>query len=230
MYIDGYTKLWEPYLLGTIISNLVITITSVDTIAVSSPRGATVMEKWMFDPSNFIGTHMYDNVNLYELSPDLFAERLTILWDSFFQSTYAARALAGKLDKATSTNVTWEGDFQLLFNTTESLTSQHQNVHRINWKWFGVHSHLLTAYAGLVLRYLSVAPDIIGYASSLTMLSPYIPTPTGGTTLNGLERTASLHNLPVRLGDVCPNEPVGAIALAANDGRVGGLNRQKYYI
>ncbi|KAF2628777.1 hypothetical protein BU25DRAFT_430599 [Macroventuria anomochaeta] len=237
MYTDGYTKEWEPYLLGTIMATLMNTMTSVDTIGVSSvtARGATVMEKWMYDPTDFIGSRMYGNVNLYELPVETFAERLTILWNSFFQSTYAARALAGNLDKATSTNMTGEDNSAIVFNTTESLTSQRRDVYRVNWKWFGVLLScslvlLSAACAGLVLKYLSIAPDIIGYASSLTMLSPYVPTPTGGTTLHGLERTALLHDLPVRLGDVCPNEPVGAIALAANDGRVVGLDRRRWYI
>ena len=236
MYTDGYTKDWESFLLGTVMANLMNTMTSVDTVGVSSPtHSATVMEKWMFDPSNFIGAHMYDNVNLYELPTDVFAERLTILWNSFFQSTYAVRALAGNLDKATSTNMTGEDTSAIRFNTTESLTSQRRDVYRVNWKWFGVLLScslvlLAAAYAGLVLKYLSIAPDIIGYASSLAMLNPYVPTPTGGTTLHGLERTALLHDLPVRLGDVCPNESVGAIALATNDGRVRGLDRRRWYI
>lgn len=237
MYTDGYTEEWESTLRGTIMANVMNYMTSVDTIGVSSPtaRGATVMEKWMFDPSNFIGAHMYDNVNLYELPADVFAERLTILWNSFLQSTYGARALAGNLDRATSTNITSEDRTMVLFNGTESLASQRRDVYRVKWKWFGVLLScslvlLAAAYAGLVLKYLSIAPDIIGYASSLTMLNPYVPTPTGGTTLHGLERAALLQNLPVKIGDVCPNDPVGAIALAANDGRVVALDRRRWYI
>lgn len=238
MFTDGYTKNLDVYIRGTIMANHMNTMTSVDTIGVtSSTHGATVMEKWMFDPSNFIGVRMYDMVNLYELPAEVFAERLTILWNSFFQSTYAARALAGNLDTATSTNITGSSpDIDpIAFNSTESLVSQRRDVYRVNWKWFGVLLScslvlLSAAYAGMALKYLSIAPDIIGYASSLTMLSPYVPTPTGGTTLHGLERTALLHDLPVRLGDVCPDEPVGAIALAANDGRVVRLDRSRWYI
>lgn len=235
MYTDGYTTDFEEYVRGTIMFNLFNTMTSVDTIGVASPtaRGATVMEKWMFDPSDFMG--MYSNVDLYALPVDVFAERLTILWNSFFQSTYAARALAGNLDEATSTNFSSSFITPITFNATESLVSQHVDVYRVNWQWFGVLLScslvlLCAAYSGLVLKYLSLAPDIIGYASSLTMLNPYVPTPTGGTTLHGLERTALLHDMPVRIGDVCPNEPVGAIALAANDGRVVGLDRRRWYV
>jgi hypothetical protein len=86
-------------------------------------------------------------------------------------------------------------------------------------------SSAAAAYARLVLKYLSLTPDI-----SLIILNPYVPTPTGGTTLHKLERTALLQDLLVKIGDVCPNEPVGAIALAAIDGCVVGLNRQGWYI
>ncbi|KAJ4381852.1 hypothetical protein N0V86_003218 [Didymella sp. IMI 355093] len=238
MFTDGYTRDFDVFLRGTIMANHMNTMTSVDTIGVTSPtRGATVMEKWMFDPTDPIGVRMYDMVNLYELPAEVFAERLTILWNSFFQSTYAARALATNLDKATSTNITGNSPTEafISFNATETLASQRRDVYRVNWKWFGVLLScslvlLSAAYAGLVLKYLSNAPDIIGYASSLTMLNPYVPTPTGGTTLHGLERTALLHDMPIRLGDVCPNEQVGAIALAANDGRVTGLDRRRWYI
>jgi hypothetical protein len=235
---DGGYGLDESYLLGVIMMNLMSTITSVDTVDVSSPtaHGATVMEKWMYDPTDYIGSGYW--VSLYELPVEVFAERLTILWNSFFQSTYAARALAGKLDEETSPNIGESSGVYgsaISFNKTENLVSQRRDVYRVNWKWFSILLScslvlLSAAYAGLVLKYLSIAPDIIGYASSLTMLNPYIPTPTGGTTLHGLERTALLHDLPVRIGDVCPDEPVGAIALAANDGRVVGLDRRRWYI
>ena len=32
------------------------------------------------------------------------------------------------------------------------------------------------------------------------------------------------------MGDVWPNDPVGAIAVAANEGRVLGLNRRVWYL
>lgn len=90
---------------------------------------------------------------------------------------------------------------------------------------------LAAFYADLVLKYNTLAPDIIGYALSLTILNPYVPTPTGGTTLYGLERAALLRDLPVRVGDVCANEPAGAIAFAkADDGRVGRLNGRRWYM
>ncbi|XPS92069.1 hypothetical protein M3J09_001475 [Ascochyta lentis] len=237
MFTDGYTEDQDSFIRGVVMANLMVTMPSVDTVGVTSAnvRGASNMERWLMDPTSFIGGGG-NTVNLHELAVDVFADRLTILWNSFFQATYAARALAGNLDKATSTNIFNSSSGQAIsFNATEGLASQRVDVYRVDWKWFAVLLScslvlLFAAYAGLVLKYLSVAPDIIGYASSLTMLNPYVPSPTGGTTLHGLERTALLHDLPVRIGDVCPSEPVGAIALAANDGRVVGLDRRRRYI
>jgi hypothetical protein len=233
-YSDGYTKEWEMYLCNNFMGGLRY-MTSVDTIGTSDAyvRGSTVMEKWMYDPSNFIGGH---RPKLYELPPSVFAQRLTILWNTFFQSTYAARALAGNLDKATSTNISSvEGEIGSAFNATETFASQQRITYRVNWEWFSVLLScslilLAAAYAGLVFKYLSLAPDIVGYASSLTMWNPYVPTAMSGTTLHGLERTALLHDLPVRIGDVRPYCSVGAIALATNDGRVVHLDKQKLYI
>ncbi|KAF1929983.1 uncharacterized protein M421DRAFT_419017 [Didymella exigua CBS 183.55] len=111
------------------------TMTSVDTIDVTSlTRGATIMEEWMFDPVNFIGVCMYDMVNLYELPAEIFAEQLTILWNSFFQSTYATRALSGNLDEATSTNITSNSEDidPVAFKPTKSLVSQRRDAYCVN--------------------------------------------------------------------------------------------------
>lgn len=152
--------------------NFMAAMTSVDTSGVSSAtaRGATVIEKWMYDLMNFIGSRMNKNVNLYELPATVFAERLTVLWNSF-QAAYAARALAGELDKATSTNISESSrnpaSSAIKFDSTENLISQRRDASCVNWKWFGVLLPncslvlLSVTFAGLVLRYLSIAPDIV---------------------------------------------------------------------
>jgi hypothetical protein len=237
---DGYTENDNAFTNLNIMLNLMSTLPRVDNVNVGSPsaRGSSNAEKWMADPTDFIGAR-YDDVELYKVDPEVFAQRLTIIWNTFHQSTFATTALGGALPKnLTQTGVLPSGFADnVLFNATQAaMVKQTLPVYRTNWKWFValLFSSLVllaAAYAGLVLKYITLAPDIIGYASSLTMLNPYVPTPTGGTTLHGLERAALLHDLPVRIGDVCANEPVGAIAFAkADDGRVTRLTRQRWYI
>jgi hypothetical protein len=237
---DGYTEDNDLFTRGNIMFNLMSGMPRVDNINVGSPsaRGSTNAEKWMADPTDFIGAR-YDNVQLYKLDPEVFARRLTILWNTFHQSTFATTALGGALPRnLTQTGLLTSGFApNITFNGTQAeILQQTLPVYKTNWKWFVALLFsslvlLVAAYAGLFLKYITLAPDIIGYASSLTMLNPYVPTPTGGTTLHGLERAALLHDLPVRIGDVCANEPIGAIAFAkADDGRVARLDRRRWYI
>ncbi|KAH3919091.1 hypothetical protein HBH56_028680 [Parastagonospora nodorum] len=242
LFGDGYTNDTDLVTRANIIRNLMTVLPRVDNTDVSSPsaRGSTNAEKWMADPTNFIGA-TFDYVQLYKLDPDVFARRLTILWNTFHQSTFATTTLGGALPS----NLTQTGLLvnpngfspNITFNGTQArVIQQTLPVYKTNWKWFAalLFSSLIllsAAYAGLAIRYMTLAPDIIGYASSMAMLNPYVPINTGGSTLYGLERSALLHDLPVRIGDVRPNEPVGTIAFAkADDGRVARLNRRRYYI
>ncbi|ORX95134.1 hypothetical protein BCR34DRAFT_200441 [Clohesyomyces aquaticus] len=234
---DAYTQSLDDFTRSVMIANELNSLPTTDNYGVGSPtaRGSTNMEKWMYDPWNFIGA-TFANVDLWKLPAETLGERLTIIINTFWQSTYATTTLGGNLPK----NLTeLANDFSpnLTFNETKAaVTLESTFVYKTNWKWFVallVSSIVLqiAAYAGLFLRYITLAPDIIGYASSLTFMNPYIPTPTGGTTLHGLERSALLHDLKIRIGDVCANEPVGAISVAkADEGRVGRLDRRRWYI
>ncbi|KAL6158485.1 hypothetical protein ACJBU6_02597 [Exserohilum turcicum] len=225
----------------TFVFNQLATMVNLDTYNVGSAvaRGSTNMERWIQDPTDFIGV-LFSYAKLWQLSPQVFGDRLTIMYNTFWQSTYGTPALAGNLPayvlktgQLNSTNAMSNIQFLPLEAQTTRATKP---VYRTNWKWFTallVCSLILlvAAWAALILKHITIAPDIIGYASSLTLLNPYCPTPTGGTTLNGLERAALLHDLPVRIGDVCPNESVGAIAFAKADmGQVARLDRQRWYI
>ncbi|KAF2036780.1 hypothetical protein EK21DRAFT_95989 [Setomelanomma holmii] len=238
---DAYTADNDMFTRGNILTNLMSALPRVDNTNVGSAtaRGSTNAEKWMADPSNFIGA-TYSNVELYKLDVDTFSQRLTILWNTFHQSTFATTALGGA--NALPANLTTTGllvgiSNNVTFNSTIASFLTHSSpVYKTNWKWFtflllSSLVLLIAAYTGLVLKYITLAPDIVGYASSLTLLNPYVPTPMGGTTLHGLERAALLRDLPVRIGDVCAQEPVGAIAFARNEeGRVRRLGRGRMYI
>ncbi|KAF1836133.1 hypothetical protein BDW02DRAFT_646341 [Decorospora gaudefroyi] len=239
---DWYGAGADKFTRNNFMGNIMTYMPTLDTYNIGSAaaRGPTNMEKWINDPADFIGVQ-YNNVDLWKLPPDVFAERLTIIVNTFWQSTYGTTALGGNLPpNVTDTGVLIGSSYgtNVTFNATEANIVQLSSpVYKLDWRWFSVLLLcslvlLAAAYMGLVLKYITLAPDIIGYASSLTLLNPYVPTPTGGTTLDGLERAALLHDLPVRIGDVCPNEPVGAIAFAKADGigAVAGLDRKRLYV
>ncbi|KNG44829.1 hypothetical protein DDE82_001469 [Stemphylium lycopersici] len=238
---DDFTAGLDMAVRKFFLPNMLLTLATADNYNVGSAiaRGSTNMEKWIYDPTDFIGV-LYANVDLWELSPEVFGDRFTILINSFWQSTYGTIALAGNLPASVMqtgwmNSTTATGELTFLPSKCD-ITRNTSPVYRINWQWFSallISSLILliAAYAGLLLKYITMAPDIIGYASSLTLLNPYVQTPTGGTTLNGLERAALLRDIPVRIGDVCPEEAVGAIAFVRADTReVMKLDRKRWYI
>jgi hypothetical protein len=238
LFSDNYGESNDSFTRSNMITIEASLLPNVDNsgTGAAGARQATNAENWIADPWDFMGLR-YDNVDLYKMSPELLGERLTIIWNTFWQSTYATSALGGNLPKNLTTLSEAQAQSNLQFLATNAQTlDRTTQIYKTNWQWFTallVSSIILqiAAYTGLILKYMTLAPDIIGYASSLTLLNPYIPVPTGGTTLHGLERAALLHDLPVKIGDVCANEPVGAIAVAkGDDSRVGRLDRKRWYI
>lgn len=233
---DGYSPGLDNFTRTNLLNFLISILPNADQFAIvdAGSRLSSNAEKWMANPWKFIDATP-GNVDLQNVTLPVLSERLSIIWNTFWQSTYATNALAGNLpENLTELSTT---DPTMIFNATQvAIKSEPFATYKTNWIWFSallVCSIMLqiAAYVGLVLKYLTLAPDIIGYASSLTLMNPYVPTPTGGTTLHGLERASILHDLRIKIGDVCPNEPVGAIAVSlAGDGRVGRLDRNREYI
>lgn len=238
LFSDNYGASNDSFIRLVSVTNgarLLPNVGNVDYVS-DGTGNATDAENWIADPWDFMGLR-YGNVDLYKLSPVQLSERLTVIWNTFWQSTYATSALGGNLPKDLTILRSIPSQANLQFLETKAQTvDKRTRIYKTNWQWFTaliVSSVILqlAAYTGLILKYMTLAPDIIGYASSLTLLNPYIPIPTGGTTLHGLERAALLHDLPVKIGDVCPNEPVGAIAVArGDDSRVGRLDRRRWYV
>lgn len=72
---------------------------------------------------------------------------------------------------------------------------------------------LLCALLSLLLRILTIAPDILGFVSSFTRDSPYFePLGPGGSLLDGEQRARRLRNVRVQIADVQPEAEVGHIA------------------
>ena len=70
----------------------------------------------------------------------------------------------------------------------------------------------ICAIIGLILKWRTTGPDILGYVSTQTRDNPFFADIVGGSTLDGLERARLLSEMKVQIGDVESGEPVGHIA------------------
>lgn len=66
-----------------------------------------------------------------------------------------------------------------------------------------------------ILNSLLVAPDILGYVSSMTYNDPHLPVTENELPMSGMERARQLRDMRVRIGDVRAGQDVGQLAFTA---------------
>ena len=104
--------------------------------------------------------------------------------------------------------------------TTMATTSHKKEIFVCDFAWLSLllvssTAILLTGAIALVLKRRTLGPEMFGFVSSMTYENPYVRIPRGGSMLDAMERARLLKDIPVRVGDVCGEEQVGRIALAA---------------
>lgn len=139
------------------------------------------------------------------------------------------------------------------FNTTKgtpgwvpAATATAMNVQRFEKvKYTANRSHAIIlivitvvlqicAIVGLVLKEMTSAPDILGYVSTMTRDNVHTAVPSGGNTLDGVERARYLSDMRVQLADARPGDDVGHIVLRSvnngNESRKGRLVKRRLYM
>jgi hypothetical protein len=104
--------------------------------------------------------------------------------------------------------------------TTLATTSHKKEIFVCNFVWLSLllvssTAILLTGTIALLLKRKTLGPEMFGFVSSMTYENPYVKIPTGGSMLDAMERARLLKDISVRVGDVCGEEQIGHIALAA---------------
>jgi hypothetical protein len=113
---------------------------------------------------------------------------------------------------------------QQLYRTINATESLSIPVVKCQRAWLAVlfvatGVMLIAGIFGLVLEATRKVPDFSLNVSSLTRDNPYIRLPSGGSTLDSLDRGRLLQNVRIRMGDVRPGDAVGYIAIASCDGK-----------
>lgn len=87
---------------------------------------------------------------------------------------------------------------------------------------------LVLGFMNIVLEPLCVAPDLLGYVSSMTRDNPYVDIPPGATALGGSRRARALKNIKVQISDVREDGDVGYIALRSISDEFDISKRRKF--
>ncbi|QDS69062.1 hypothetical protein FKW77_009901 [Venturia effusa] len=202
-------------------------------------EGSTPTEQWLIDPdTNF--TQIYTFGNLSSIDKRDLGERMQILYNTFWQSTFGAQHIVGQ----TSTNLSYYDQAPIMAGTNMNISFNSTTAsgvrygeQRLHCDWVFVVLLLVTSIillcAGLISVYLkekTLAPDILGYASSAAHENPYFPTNrTYSTHKDGLQRARALEDVKVMIGDVKGDSDVGHIAFAAVQPGVQRLRKGRVY-
>lgn len=111
-------------------------------------------------------------------------------------------------------------DYPFLGATTTATTTTNTQIFVCNFAWFALllassSVILVTGIVAVVLKRMTLGPELFGFVTSMTYDNPWLDIPKGGTMLDGMERARLLKDVEVCVGDVRGDEDIGHIALAA---------------
>ena len=202
---------------------------------------STPTEYFIADPTmNSLSSNKFGGgVSLKELSNELFSERFSLVFNTYWQCSIVPWYRTGNFP----TNISaLNDDLEILdekyFNTTTTTVTTLSEIYLCNKIWavvlFAASSVLLfCGLCGAIVKHITPAPNILGYVSSMTRDNAYfVDLPSGGCTLDGLDRARILKELRVQIRDVRPEDEVGHIAFGDVDSssrRRGKLVRGRLY-
>ena len=108
-------------------------------------------------------------------------------------------------------------------------------VFDLDWRWVAVLLAscvvlLIIGIASIVLESFLIAPDVLGYASSLVRNSRYLHLPkTAAKPMSGPEKARTIGGVSVMIQDVKPDKAVGKIALGLHHDRAEKLKPGRLY-
>ncbi|KAK0743996.1 hypothetical protein B0T18DRAFT_448539 [Schizothecium vesticola] len=108
-------------------------------------------------------------------------------------------------------------------------------VFKLDWRWVAVFLTsviilLIVGIVSVVLEGMLIAPDVLGYASTLARNSRYLHLPkTAAKPMSGPERARAIGGVKVMIQDVKPDKEVGKIALGLKHDRAEPLKTGRLY-
>lgn len=201
-----------------------------------STRRSEIVEQFIEDP--FIVTKpdlamdMYSGwVNLSTLSTEQFSTRLQMAINTFWDASIGIEYRIGNL---TAQDFTGREEKLSPWNTTNAIGQRHvgeQYLCNVIFAAITIAISLflfVAASVSVVLGFVTRAPDILGYVSTLARDDPYFGKPVP-SHFDGMEATRSLRDVRVIIGDVHKKDEVGHVAFASLETEPERVNKRRLY-
>ncbi|RSL73044.1 hypothetical protein CEP53_000815 [Fusarium sp. AF-6] len=183
------------------------------------------LENYLADPARGIEGDAVELTDEYTCLPlEVFAQRLAMVINTTLRISYDMPSILGFTDLNITESAALTG-MEPKYGSTMGSFSTATEAYQIQGKWMALYIASLVvmstcAVATIVLRLIIRAPDFLTNVAGLTRDSPYINVPSGGSTLDGEERSRLLRNRRLRIVDVHPERDVGHIAFADDMGQM----------
>lgn len=209
-------------------------------------QGTNGFDDWIAGQNDTYGAFIdrsLDEVRIADQIPNsLVSARLTTIFNTFFHGVAWGRQVtrAGRFKVPEYEMEGIDGAFspERWMNTTDAVYSHVVPVYKADFGWI-VSLLLITIVLlllgvfNLAVAFLTIAPDLFYYASSLARENPYTNTPDGGTALDGGARSRLLREMKVQIADASPENQVGYVVLKSvgnhEDFKTGRLRKDKLY-
>jgi len=118
--------------------------------------------------------------------------------------------------------------------TTGQRSYSNTKAYQVDWPWLAFFfvcagTLLMAGVAAIVVEGRTVAPDVLGYVSTVARNSKYLKLPKTHSYMSGGERLQELGKYKVMMQDVKANADVGRIALGLKHDKAQRLQPGRVY-
>jgi hypothetical protein len=189
----------------------------------NSNNSLTMTERYIANPQN-ISTPGKFFVNLTTVPLPDFTQRLSLLVNTFYSAGFAPQFQTGNLTNRTTdkmyNGLHFLGNQYITASANATFFYESENItaYVVSWRWLILQeicsvTLLVFGIASVIWEANTLAPDLLGFASSIPQQSKYAKFPTLGSTMGGAQRARELANSMVMMQDATPDDEEGMIIL-----------------
>ncbi|PKY01766.1 hypothetical protein P168DRAFT_299301 [Aspergillus campestris IBT 28561] len=197
------------------------------------PADNSLTERYLNNSANPLLASTGD-LPLFLLPKETLSERLTQVVNTYYTSSLLPEGMTGNFSATLANRKSFYDPDYAAVPTTATETAWKPYTYQVNPAWLTIFivsstTMLFAAVWTAIIAHRTLIPDVLGYVSTMTRDTGDPSFPGGGTTLDGLDRSRLLKNLPVRLGDSKAGDASTGYLSFTGAGVAQRASRGRYY-